>query len=284
MCSNPDNKQDFQELKMMNNRLCKFCYSNGEAESQYRSHELKNSSGLVTCPVLRSFTCPICKATGDFAHTQRYCPRNKDGQFNSGASLTDLKRRKNAAGNFPSTKKMTWPIPSSMLRNSYTGNTKMEYAPSLTDPKDIVERSCPYSLTDPLPSSCRPPSPPVILASQPPCAQLTMYRHQQYIKYYHEQQLKHEREITRLESMHHLKKTSPPAVPCYARIFSSQNPVTPSKSSEERFRFPDVVCGTIPHEEYSSGHYTTAGIKRREGNDIGSMLAELRVGTMEVEV
>ena len=49
----------------------KFCYSNGEAESQYRSHQLKNSSGLVTCPVLRSFVCPICKATGDFAHTQR---------------------------------------------------------------------------------------------------------------------------------------------------------------------------------------------------------------------
>merc|ERR1712025_1389957 len=80
MCSNPDYKQDFQEPKMMKNSLCKFCYSNGEAESQYRSHELKNSSGLVTCP--------ICKATGDFAHTQRYCPRNKDGQFNSGASLT----------------------------------------------------------------------------------------------------------------------------------------------------------------------------------------------------
>ena len=52
--------------------MCKFCYSNGEAESQYRSHLLKNSSGLVTCPVLRSFICPICKATGDFAHTQRY--------------------------------------------------------------------------------------------------------------------------------------------------------------------------------------------------------------------
>merc|ERR1719334_2977819 len=99
----------------------------------------------------------------------------------------------------------------------------MEHAPSLTDPKDIVERSCPYPFTDPLPASYRPSAPPVILASQPPCTQLTMYRHQQYIKYYHEQQLKHEREITRLESMHHLKKPLPTAVPCYAKIFSSQN-------------------------------------------------------------
>merc|ERR1711942_478600 len=72
-------KQGFPRLKMMNNDVCKFCYSNGEAESQYRTHQLKNSSCLVTCPVLRSFTCIICKATGDFAHTQRYCPRNKDG-------------------------------------------------------------------------------------------------------------------------------------------------------------------------------------------------------------
>merc|ERR1719292_63685 len=82
--------------------VCKFCHSNGEAEAQFKSHQLKNSSGLVTCPVLRSFVCTICKATGDFAHTQRYCPRNKDGQYNTGASLSELKKRKNAAGNFPS--------------------------------------------------------------------------------------------------------------------------------------------------------------------------------------
>jgi len=283
--SDPDYKQDFPKPKMMNTDMCKFCYSNGEAESQYRSHQLKTNSGLVTCPVLRSFICPICKATGDFAHTQRYCPRNKDGQFNSGASLTDLKRRKNAAGNFPSTKKMAWPIPSSMLRNSYTGNTKIEYAPRLTDPKDIVERSSPFPLTDPLPSSCRPSSH-VILASQPQCAQLTMYRHQQYIKYYHEQQMKHEKELVRLESMRHQKKTSPPAVPCcYARIFPSQNPVTTSKSSGERFRFPDVVGCTIPNEEFESGNHINAStIESSEGIDIGSMLAELRVGTMEVDV
>ena len=51
--------------------ICKFCYSNGESEAQYRSHLLKNSYGLVTCPVLMSYTCPICNAKGALAHTLR---------------------------------------------------------------------------------------------------------------------------------------------------------------------------------------------------------------------
>ena len=79
--------------------------------------------------MLRSFVCPICKATGDFTHTQRYCPRKKDSQFPSGASLTELKKKKNAAGNFPNMKRMTWPIPSyPMMRNSYTGTTMVKSA------------------------------------------------------------------------------------------------------------------------------------------------------------
>lgn len=47
--------------------VCGFC--NGE-------HRLKNPySGKITCPVLRSYTCFICNATGDKAHTSKYCPR-----------------------------------------------------------------------------------------------------------------------------------------------------------------------------------------------------------------
>jgi len=111
-----------------------------------------------------------------------------------------------------------------------------------------------------------------------------MYRHQQYIKYYHEQQLKHEKEMSRLESMRHLKKTSPPPAPCYARIFPSYNSVTPPKSCEERFRFPDVVSCSNANEEFASGHYTNPMTIDRKGNDLGSMLAELRMGTIEVEV
>lgn len=43
----------------------------------YLSHTLKNDDGLVTCPVLSAYICPICGATGPVAHTIKYCPNNK---------------------------------------------------------------------------------------------------------------------------------------------------------------------------------------------------------------
>ena len=63
---------------------CQFCLSsaNGESEGQYKSHTVKNTAGLVTCPVLRRYMCNICKVTGDTAQIQRYCPLNKDGNYN----------------------------------------------------------------------------------------------------------------------------------------------------------------------------------------------------------
>ena len=35
---------------------------------------------------------------GDYAHTVKYCPNNKEGRYNQGRSLTDLKKLRNAAG------------------------------------------------------------------------------------------------------------------------------------------------------------------------------------------
>ena len=68
---------------------CQFCLSNGESEVQYKSHTMKNTTGLVTCPVLRRYKCNICHATRDTAHTQMYCPLNKDGKYNGqGAGIT----------------------------------------------------------------------------------------------------------------------------------------------------------------------------------------------------
>lgn len=54
--------------------FCRFCKQNGESPRVYRSHTLKSGNGSVVCPVLWNYTCPICGATGDYAHTRRYCP------------------------------------------------------------------------------------------------------------------------------------------------------------------------------------------------------------------
>lgn len=54
---------------------CRFCKQNGESPRVYRSHKLKTDDGKVICPILRNYTCPMCEATGDNAHTRRYCPQ-----------------------------------------------------------------------------------------------------------------------------------------------------------------------------------------------------------------
>ncbi|XP_017315150.1 nanos homolog 1 [Ictalurus punctatus] len=54
--------------------VCGFCKQNGESAEIYTSHRLKARNGRVLCPVLRSYVCPICGATGDAAHTRHYCP------------------------------------------------------------------------------------------------------------------------------------------------------------------------------------------------------------------
>lgn len=56
---------------------CRFCKHNGESARVYRSHKLKSDEGKVLCPILWSYTCPICEATGDNAHTRKYCPQAK---------------------------------------------------------------------------------------------------------------------------------------------------------------------------------------------------------------
>ncbi|GLV44255.1 nanos [Carabus blaptoides fortunei] len=53
--------------------LCKFCKKNGESERVYISHNLKDDNGLILCPILRNYTCPHCHASGDRAHTVKYC-------------------------------------------------------------------------------------------------------------------------------------------------------------------------------------------------------------------
>ena len=58
-------------------RFCVFCQSSKQPEHIYRSHILKDTEGRVVCPYLRSYTCPLCSANGDNAHTIKYCPLNQ---------------------------------------------------------------------------------------------------------------------------------------------------------------------------------------------------------------
>ncbi|CAH0398421.1 unnamed protein product [Chilo suppressalis] len=74
---------------------CAFCKNNGENEECYSSHALKDWRGRVLCPVLRAFRCPRCGATGDRAHTIKYCPENVDAGSERSSSLA---ARRRAAG------------------------------------------------------------------------------------------------------------------------------------------------------------------------------------------
>ncbi len=76
-----------QHMPAKKPQVCVFCRNNGESESFYTSHYLKDSDGKVTCPVLRAYTCPVCGANGDSAHTIKYCPENAQSVRNGGNSM-----------------------------------------------------------------------------------------------------------------------------------------------------------------------------------------------------
>ncbi|KAG8013045.1 Nanos-like protein 1 [Nibea albiflora] len=59
-------------------KVCVFCRNNGAPEEVYGTHILKAADGRVLCPILRAYTCPLCSANGDNAHTIKYCPLSKD--------------------------------------------------------------------------------------------------------------------------------------------------------------------------------------------------------------
>ncbi|XP_062995827.1 nanos homolog 2 [Elgaria multicarinata webbii] len=72
--------------------ICNFCKHNGESKNVYSSHPLKRADGMVICPILRNYVCPLCGATADKAHTLKYCP------FNQGKQSLYRKCGRNSAG------------------------------------------------------------------------------------------------------------------------------------------------------------------------------------------
>ncbi|XP_012250701.1 nanos homolog 3 [Athalia rosae] len=75
---------------------CVFCRNNGEEAHYYRRHLLKDADGRIMCPILRAYTCPICGACGDAAHTIKYCPSNKNPE--AVATVNALKVLRNSTG------------------------------------------------------------------------------------------------------------------------------------------------------------------------------------------
>ena len=59
---------------------CCFCEKNGEPEEVYLSHAFKDSLSKIVCPILRSYQCPKCGESGDYAHTNKYCPETQRKQ------------------------------------------------------------------------------------------------------------------------------------------------------------------------------------------------------------
>lgn len=75
---------------------CAFCKSNGESYEIYSSHRLRDNEKMITlCPILRAHKCPRCHASGDQAHTMKYCPVKAELKANRRMHEIELAMKKN---------------------------------------------------------------------------------------------------------------------------------------------------------------------------------------------
>lgn len=105
--------------------FCVFCRNNGEDESYFLSHTLKDDYGQVICPILHNYTCPICGATGRVSHTIKYCPQNKDGKYHENyAPITTLKSMRSSVGK---PRPLVAAPPPSLMMSTYGGSAGGDY-------------------------------------------------------------------------------------------------------------------------------------------------------------
>lgn len=83
-------------------KVCVFCKNNGEPIAVYSCHVLRDDVGIISCPILRHYICPLCGYSGDLAHTIKYCPTN-NGE-STGLALLKTSRLRRGGCEVPSGK------------------------------------------------------------------------------------------------------------------------------------------------------------------------------------
>merc|ERR1711915_716615 len=227
---------------------------------------------MGVCPILRSHVCVLCSGTGDVAHTIRYCPLNIDGKYSRGASLTELKRKKNAAGNLPTRKKLTVSMPSRMSRsNSEVADCYLPPSPPTTAACGINGR---HFVTDPLPSRCR-------LFALSESQEMLMQKHIMEASYHRSRAMYHEDQYNKIN----WRYPSPPeSMPCFVRNFSlpvMTSPNSPRQRAEnENYASECMGANNVGYNMTDRLYEKFDGFKTESDVDeLGMLLANLREGT-----